>query len=343
MIKDVNVTIDIQKVVGLPTLNFPYLIFAVDDEEAVVPYTEVTIDSEIENEKVKKFVDALKKEDNPPEKIAFRGLTITNNTGTGVVSALNDDIENGWRQLVCLDIGSADEMKNIMDYIESTDKLLYVPYTVLPSKTALGNKVYERTIVVKVDDGDDDNAKSHEIETIACILGATCGLQAGSFTYKNIIVNGGYVTSNKAYRTATATSGYIPFIAILEKAGDKVTSDGVTIGGDYIDIIDSKDYIVNQIEYQVQKVLNEQDKVPYTNTGISMLEAAALNVLKTAYNNGMIADNSDGSPAYSVSFGLREDAEAEDIQTRKYVEGTFEFVVSGAIHTVKINGTIKYV
>ena len=74
-----------------------------------------------------------------------------------------------------------------------------------------------------------------------------------------------------------------------------------------------------------------------------MLESVTVNVLKDAYNNGVIADNEDGTPAYSVNFGLRENADAEDIQARKYCDGKFGFVLAGAIHYAKINGTIKYV
>ena len=59
-----------------------------------------------------------------------------------------------------------------------------------------------------------------------------------------------------------------------------------------------------------------------------------------AANNGMIAQNEDGSYNYTVTFGARSDCAASDISARQYCEGQFEFALAGAIHTGKITGSI---
>ena len=347
MINDVTVTIDVQKVTGTAGMGFPLIIYKEptpsEGEATASPYTELkTQNFSSEVTALKDFVDIMLGGSNPPDKIATMSYT-----GTVTADSLKTLLEGvetkGWRQVVIIDYKGATDYGTLLDYIKGTKKVIYVPKTLIPSNYEVAQN--KRVIAVAGESltGTDDKPFETAIDNIADIFGATCGLAAGSFTYKNIIVNGGHVMDNDEYATAVKASNAYPFIAVLEKAGDNVTSDGQAISGDYIDVVDSEDYIVNQIEYQLQKLLNVQNKIPYTNNGIAMLESAVLNVLVGAYNNGMIADNEDGSPAYDVSFAMREDAEAEDIQARRYIGGKFEFVLSGAIHTVKVNGTIKYV
>lgn len=343
MIKDVNVTIAVERVIEKGSQYFP-LIFSVG---AAQEYTEMDLQTARENTSIKDMAELIINGDNPPEKIAIYGVETCTST-SDITNALKKVLDKNWRQLVISGetaVLTKEIMSGLMDYVETTTKIMFIPYHLFKPVSVSDPTKYERSIVVAGSTLDTEGGsydKSEEIKNIMCILGAVGGLEAGSFSYKNMIVNGANVLSDEEFGKNIGNSA--PFImAILEKAGDEVISDGKAISGDYIDITDSTDYIVNEMEYQTQKLMNSQNKIPYTNNGIAMLESVAVNVLKTAYNNGMIADNEDGSPAYSVSFGLREDANAEDVKTRRYIEGNFNFVVAGAIHEVEINGTMKYV
>lgn len=341
MIKDVNVTIDLQKVVGKLGFGFPLVVFETatsgNQKYAEIELSEVA-DTYTGETALNAFVSTLQAGENPPEKIACLGVAADTSTAN-LVTAIKAIEENGWRQLVLLDvIDDNTKSQDAIDYIKTTaDKMLFLPITLLP--TSYNDTTNDRLVVVCGANGTDDTDGA--TTNIGAILGAVCGLDVGSFTYKNMIVNGGVTMSNDTYKTLIKTQPNI--LAVLEKAGDTVVSDGKTFIGEFIDVVDSMDWVIQQIEYQTQKTFNNQKKVPYTNNGIAMLESVAVNVLKEAYDNGMIADNEDGSPAYSVNYGLREDAKAEDIQARKYVGGSFEFVLAGAIHYAKINGTVKYV
>ena len=340
MIKDVNVTIDLQKVVGKVGFGYPLIVFATS-KAGNQKYAEIELskvaDTYADETALNEFVLTMQGGENPPEKIACLGVASTT-TGADLVSAIKAVAEKGWRQLVLLDVVEDNtKSQDFITYVKSTaDKMLFLPLSLIPA--SYNDTENDRLVVICGESADDTDG---EIINIASILGAVCGLEVGSFTYKNIIVNGGKVMSNDTYETITKTTPNV--LAILEKAGDTVISDGKTFNGEYIDIIDSMDYVIQQIEYQTQKMLNNQKKISYTNNGIAMLESVTVSVLKDAYNNGIIADNADGTPAYSASFSLREDAEAEDIQARKYVGGACEFVLAGAIHNVKVNGTVKYV
>ena len=98
------------------------------------------------------------------------------------------------------------------------------------------------------------------------------------------------------------------------------------------------DFIISQMEYRVQRLLNKAPKIPYTNSGIASIESEVAGVLNKAYRNGIIADDDEGLPLYWTHFKKREEMSAEDRANRIYTGGKFSFELAGAIHTVKING-----
>ena len=213
--------------------------------------------------------------------------------------------------------------------------MLFVTVATTSALSTLYDKVktYDRTFIVyHTDTANYPNAA-------AAVVGATAGYEAGSFTYKNIILKG--VTPLDISDTSLETDVHGKgAITILEKAGDIVTSEGKVASGEYADIIDSKDYIVQNISYKVQKVFNNNKKVAYTNSGISLLEVATGGVLKSAYDNGMIAEDDAGSPLYSTTFALRSQTSEENRVARKYPYGQFKFELAGAIHNAEISGEI---
>ena len=72
-----------------------------------------------------------------------------------------------------------------------------------------------------------------------------------------------------------------------------------------------------------------------------MLESGVVDVLKEAYDNGMIAESEDGGGAYSVNFAKRSETKASDREKRQYVDGKFKFELAGAVHEATVNGTVS--
>ena len=152
---------------------------------------------------------------------------------------------------------------------------------------------------------------------------------------KNLILKGIVpldITSNQLSEIMEVNA-----ITIIEKCGDNVTSEGKCASGEYIDIIDGIDYIISQMKYRVQKLLNKAPKIPYTNAGIANIESQVVGVLEKSYSNGIIADD-EGSPLYSTNFKKREEMSAEDRANRVYTGGKFKFELAGAIHNATVNG-----
>lgn len=333
MALDVTVNIKLAEVIGKSGTWFPclYYVDATAEEDAYGEYKrldDIIKAGYAETSDVYKAANMMLMQNDPPEKIAILKQSAFS------AATMPSYTVKGWRQLVL--VGEHANIATIAAFIETTDKLLFVHVdsSKEDAKTTLETlynsvKTYERTVIVY-----HSNALAP-----AAIVGATAGLAAGGFTYKNIKIKGIEALDLSASEIeAIHEKGAI---TIVEKVGDIVTSEGITASGQFIDIVDSKDYIVQNISYNTQKVFNNNKKVPYTNAGIAMLEAATFAALKDGYNNGMIADNADGSPAYNTSFALRADTTEADRASRHYPYGTFTFELAGAVHTCVVNGTIS--
>lgn len=334
MAYDVKVNIDLAKPVG--TVGFGVPLIMIENAGTAIGYTEISNISEAVTAGVAAGTDAHKAiqlifaQQHAPKIVAVYATTGTAETALAD-TALTD---KAWRQLIVINEGdgTATTVAKISTAVEALDGKLYFANLETDDNTTITTTGLRRTILFYCD-------KTTDVPVpVAALVGDTAGRAAGSFTYKNLVLSG--VAPQNLTETqlnAIHSKGGISFV---KKAGDNVTSEGKVAGGEYIDIIDSEDYIVQQMTYRTQKVLNNTDKVPYDNNGIALLEMAAVDVLQSAYNNGMIATNDDGTPAYSVEYALREDTKESDRADRVYLGGNFKFALAGAIHKVEITGEI---
>lgn len=333
MAYDVKVHIDLAKPVG--TVGFGVPLLLIENATKAIPYTEVSNVDELQSAGVSNTSDAYKaaqlifSQAHAPKKIAVCAVT------TGAVVALGDTMMNGngWRQLMVLSEGDdATAISDIITAVEALDGKLFFANLPTDDSTVITVSGLRRTILFYC-----DPTEAVPLP-VAALVGETAGRAAGSFTYKNLILSGvpAQVLTDSQIDGIHKKGG----LTFVTKAGDNVTSEGKVAGGEYIDIIDSEDYIIQQLAYKTQRVLNNAAKVPYDNNGIALLESVAVDVLQAAYNNGMIITNEDGTPGYTVSYALREDTAATDRANRIYLGGNFSFALTGAIHEVEITGSI---
>lgn len=330
---DVKVKIDLAKPIG--TVGFGMPLILVENASSEIPYKEVSsVDEAVTagvsaNSDAYKAVQLLFAQTHAPKRIAVCGVT------TDAKTALADATLTGrdWRQLIVVNAGeTASALTDLITAVEALDGKLFFASLDTDATTSITVSGVRRTILFFCDATEDVPVPA------AALVGETAGRAAGSFTYKNLVLTGVAAQQLTAAEVdAIHSKGGITYV---EKAGDNVTSEGKVAGGEYIDIIDSEDYIVQQLTYKTQKALNNADKVPYDNNGIALLESVAVDVLQNAYNNGMIVTNEDGTPGYSVFYALREDTSETDRANRVYLGGSFSFKLSGAIHTVEITGSI---
>lgn len=347
---DVKVKIDLTKPVGRMGLGTPLILHCKSTEAESggtitedIAYTECSSLDEVKTAGYEETTDTYRAikllfmQNEAPKKIAVCTTTKTAVEWLSDLANLNKD----WRQLICVysdNTAAEANVAKIIPKIEATsDKMFFAGLPVDSTfKASDVSDITEikRTVLFYCTDGNTTPYKNPE----AALVGATAGLEAGSFTYKNVILCG--ITPQVLTDVEIEAIHQKGGITFVTKAGDNVTTEGKVAGGEYIDIIDTEDYIIQQLTYRTQKLLNTSKKIAYTNNGIAMLESVAIDVLQKAFNNGVIATKADGSPDYSVNYMLREDTKETDRVERRYVGGQFTFALAGAIHYVEITGEI---
>ena len=132
-------------------------------------------------------------------------------------------------------------------------------------------------------------------------------------------------------------------VAFVNKSNNVAqTTSGKTVGGLYIDQVMGIDWVAQNIQSQLQDVLTNNDKVPFSTGGIALLQSVVENVLSKAYTNGIIdVDDASGNPLFSVTALDRADLDATDIANRTYKGLSYEYTPAGAIDTVNVYGEIE--
>lgn len=293
-------------------------ITAEDNEEAIATKTATAKETAIYKAAVLMLM-----QDDAPSKIAVCASTDVATTGLASI------LHYGWRQLVVtsVDVEGEDTIKIISDFIETTNKMYFASVATVAEATIEGN---DRTIMLV-----------HDEEVVcpeAALVGATAGNVAGSITYafRNLKGLTAKVLTD-AEIDAIHNANAMCYIAVH---GMEMTSEGKTTGDTYVDIIDAEDFIIQEITYRTLQLFVNNKKVPYDNTGISMLESACINVLNEAANNGIVAMTDAGTPDYDVNYKPRSQTSPSDRAARRYVEGEARFGLAGAIHGADVNVTI---
>lgn len=333
MAYDVKVKIDLTRPTSAAGFGMPLIL--IENAPKAIEYTECSYAEDVvaagvtSGSAAHKAAQLMYMQPTGPGRIAVCAVT------GKAPAALADPMLAGknWRSLIVVNEGeSASTPEELISAIEAMGgKLLFVSLDTDDS-TVIATTGLRRTVLFYCD------ATEEYPVPAAALVGATAGRATGSFTYKNIVLSG--IAAQELSDTQIEAIHKKGGMTFVTKAGDNVTSEGKVAGGEYIDSIDAEDWVIQQLTYRTQKLLNSTDKVPYDNVGIAMLEAVAVDVFQTAYNSGMIATTDDGKPDYSVTYALREDTSAADRAQRHYRGGRFHFSLAGAVHTVDIAGEI---
>lgn len=336
MASDVKVVIKTLKAAGKVGFGVPLILSTLQSTE--VPFTTYSDIDEIEakfgeESAIYKTAVLLFKQNDSPDKI---GIYVSEKKAT---DALSDVWDEEWRQLIIPEFAEEgdDTIKAVSDYVEAKQDKLY--FADISDLSIINDTMKnERTIAFYYDVSKTTVPNEAVTSPVAALAGASASKDAGSFTYKNLILKG--LAPMSILDSEIDSIHKKNALTVVTKAGDYVTTEGKTLSGEYIDIVDSKDYVVKNIEYQVQKNMNSLDKLPYDDRGISQIESIVVNVLKSAYNNGIIANDENGVPDYSTKFKSRNEVDAGDRGERIYNGGSFTFGLAGAVHNAQINGEI---
>ena len=121
-----------------------------------------------------------------------------------------------------------------------------------------------------------------------------------------------------------------------EVAGVNVfSSEAIVASGEFIDIIRGVDWLQARIEERVYTRLINEEKIPYTNPGIAVIETEVIAQLEESVGVGLITANTAIVTVPDVA-----DVDAGDKASRILRDVDFTAQLAGAIHKVFIQGKL---
>lgn len=288
-----------------------------------------------ENTEVYKIVNAFASQIPRPTVVAIYGMNLSSSTdkAADVTTALNALIttENNWYR-IALEDKTETVITAVSTWAEANKKMFYTQFANTTFTTDFTSK--KRSVL---------GYKEGTERLDASMLGYAASRIPGSFTFK--FKNLKNITADALSSSEIATiknknmNSYIKKFEVLG-IGDAQLDNGVTASGDFIDHIESMDWVEFRIQYEIAKLLVTSEKVPYTNAGIQTVVVAVTTALQDAFNNGIIGTNEDNTPAFVVNYKNLNDIPQADRAARKLTGITFSYVEAGAIHEVTINGAV---
>lgn len=156
----------------------------------------------------------------------------------------------------------------------------------------------------------------------------------------------------------TAITGFTPGVGQSEAAGH-MASTYIDIGGQnfvvegstltqnvFLDEIHATDWIIARTEEEVLAILLNNDRVPFTDSGMETIASAARTVMQQAFRAGIVADdldeNGDYSPAVEITVPSVFDVTASQRKARIAPAITVRFRYAGAVHYATINYTMSF-
>lgn len=171
------------------------------------------------------------------------------------------------------------------------------------------------------------------------LVGAVATKTVGSCTWKFKELTGITPEDLTAQERAGIENSHC--IAYIQVDGRNETAEGFAMSGEYIDLLHGEIWVKVNVGNELQKLLQDNDKVPYDKTGISMVSARINYVLDLAWKQGIIQTNDDTSKGmYEVTTTPRSAQSRDNLSRRHYGGASFTYHASSAIHSLTIHGTV---
>jgi len=169
----------------------------------------------------------------------------------------------------------------------------------------------------------------------AALLGRCLPLVPGSETWKFKKLTGVVAVPMTATQRANLVSRNAN--SYEEVAGIGMTFNGTVPSGEFIDVIRGLDALEDDIKKSVFQVLVDNDKVPFTDAGVNMVESPVRGALRRWVQNGLLADD----PKPAVTSPLVADVSSTDRGNRYLPDIAFSAELAGAVHSTSITGKVS--
>lgn len=130
-------------------------------------------------------------------------------------------------------------------------------------------------------------------------------------------------------------------------AGKNVTQGGKTVGGEWIDVIRFRDWLQNDMQLRLFNLLLTHPKIPYTNSGITLVQNQMIASLKQGQKQGGITEDEYDAqdnliPGWTVTVPNSADLSSSDKASRILKGCKFHAKLAGAVHAIEVKGTLTY-
>lgn len=173
----------------------------------------------------------------------------------------------------------------------------------------------------------------------AAFVGAIAMLPIGATTWKFKTLRG--ISPEVLTSSELAAITKVNAIGYETVFGKDQTTEGKALSGEYIDTLHGIMWVKNEMQTELEKLLQNNNKIPYEQRGINMILSVATQVLIRAHEKGIILTKPDGKPDYTINAGGRETQSAQNLSDRHYDGLSFTYHASGAIHTITVHGTVN--
>ena len=286
-----------------------------------------------------------------PRRIYIAPIQVVNQQAETAVATITRAMDYGGWYCVCPAGVASTQFQAIAEYIETQEKMFcYTETGVLASTNATPTVTgdYYRTIAVYGKENSAQAANAIPTENnYANVAFATewlqfqSGSETAAFKVQRLI-SPSILSSTEIDHLVDKNVNYI--IAVGSRI---ITMNGITIAGEWADIIRFRDWLKHDMQKRVVNLFLDTPKVPYTDSGIALVQNRMLESLKAGVDCGGIAPeefDEDGNsiPSYVTSVPTAASIPAETKRTRKLYDCKFSARLAGAIHFAEITGSLTY-
>lgn len=287
-----------------------------------------------------KAVEGEGKDDIPEEDTETQTKETEAETGTGL-EKFSDAVKRvlgipGWYGLA-LAGAEASDYDEVAYIIESAEKLFVFSVQSKELPLPLSRTDYLRTAVIYSDSADE---YAHVAWLTECFSYA-----AGSETwaYKTLsCVSASELTTREMGRFDEANVNYY-----VTCANKNITLQGKVIGGEWIDVIRFRDWLKNEMQIRIFALFVKYPKIPYLDSGITLVENQMRATLQDGQEAGGIAvtefdENEEPVEGFTVTVPKAASLSSAQRASRKLRNCRYTARLAGAIHMVEIQGNLVF-
>lgn len=228
-----------------------------------------------------------------------------------------------------------DFFQDIADWVEANEKMCVLETTGI-SSSPVSDAVFRTAVIHATAENDCTNAAY-----AAKFLSYDPGSE--TWAYKRLALVEAQTLSTQDI--SNLESRNISFY--VDVAGTPMACGGKTAAGEWIDTIRFRDWLKTRIQEKAINLLISLPKVPYTDSGIGLMQNAVSSALDEGVDVGGIAEAENGedgsvTPSYSISVPKAATLDAQTRKSRKLVGIKWSARLAGAILLTEITGVLNY-